>query len=70
MVINYFKELFSITFPPKFDRFLSEITIPDIISQMNQRLLKIAIEDEVREVLFMMHPEKASGPDGMTTFFF
>ena len=37
---------------------------------MNQRLLKIATKDEVREALFMMHLEKAPGPDGMTALFF
>ena len=37
---------------------------------MNQRLLGIAMENEVREALFMMHPEKAPGPDSMTTLFF
>ena len=37
---------------------------------MNQRLLRIATENEVREALFMMHLEKALGPDGMTSLFF
>ena len=37
---------------------------------MNQRRLRVATENEVREALFMMHPEKAPGPDGMTTLFF
>ena len=37
---------------------------------MNQLLLRITIEDEVREALFMMHPEKSLGPDSMTALFF
>ena len=37
---------------------------------MNQNLLRLATEDEVKEALFMMHPKKAPGPDGMTTPFF
>ena len=37
---------------------------------MNQRLLRVATENEVREALFMMHPVKTPGPDGMTTLFF
>ena len=53
----------------EFDDFLSEVT-PGITPQMNQRLLRIATEDEVREAVFMMHPEKAPGPDGMTALFF
>ena len=37
---------------------------------MNQCLLRLATEEEVKEALFMMHPEKAPGPDGMTALFF
>ena len=37
---------------------------------MNQILLRMATEEEVRQALFMMHPEKAPGPDGMTALFF
>ena len=37
---------------------------------MNQCLLRVASDNEVKEVLFMMHPERAPGPDGMTALFF
>ena len=37
---------------------------------MNQRLIWLETEEEVRQALFMKHPEKAPGPDGMTTLFF
>ena len=67
--VDYFEEIFSSTSPSEFDSFLSEVT-PGITPEMNQRLLKLATEDKVREVLFMMHPEKAPGPDGMTALFF
>ena len=69
MAVEYFEELFTTTSPSEVDEFLSEVT-PDITPQMNQQLLRIATEDEVREALFMMHPEKAPGPDGMTALFF
>ena len=52
-----------------FDSFLEEIG-PSISPQMNQMLLRLATEEEVWQALFMMHPEKAPGPDGMTTLFF
>ena len=37
---------------------------------MNEMLLRLATEEEVRQALFMMHPEKAPGPDGMTALFY
>lgn len=69
MAVDYFEDLFSTTSPSDFDSFLDEVT-PSITSQMNQRLLRIATEDEVKQALLMMHPEKAPGPDGMTALFF
>ena len=69
VAVDYFEELFSTTSPSVFDDFLSDIT-PGIMPQMNQWLLRLATEEEVREALFMMHPEKAPGPDGMTALFF
>ena len=49
--------------------FLEEI-VPSISPQMNQILLRITTEEEVRQALFRMHPEIAPGPDGMTALFF
>ena len=69
VAVDYFKDLLSTTSPSEFDSFLTEVT-PGITPQMNQRLLRITTENEVREALFMMHPEKAPGPDDMTTLFF
>ena len=37
---------------------------------MNQHLLRLATEEEVKEALFMTHPDKVPGPDGMTAIFF
>ena len=69
VAVDYFEDLFQTTTPTGFDGFLDEIT-SSITPQMNQRLLRLATEEEVRMALFMMHPEKAHGPDGMTTLFF
>lgn len=69
VAVSYFDELFQTTSPSEFDAFLDEIgsiTTP----QMNQRLIRLATEDEVRHALFMMQPEKAPIPDGMTAFIF
>ena len=69
VAVDYFENLFSTTNPTVFDSFLAEVP-PGITAQMNQRLLRLATEEEVRQTLFMMHPEKAPGPDGMTALFF
>ena len=57
VAVDYFGDLFQKTSPTKFNVFLEEI-IPTITPQMNQRLIRLATEEEVRQALFMMHPEK------------
>ena len=69
VAVDYFEDLLSTTSPTEFESFLTEVTT-GITPQMNQHLLRIATESEVKEVLFMMHLEKAPGPDGMTALFF
>ena len=69
VAIDYFDKLFTTTSPSNFNSFLAEVT-PGITPQMNQRLLRLATKEEVKEALFMMHLEKAPGPDGMTALFF
>ena len=69
VAVDYFGDLFKTTFPTASDGFLDEI-IPTITPQMNQRLVRLATEEEVRQALFMMHPEKTPGPDRMTAPFF
>ena len=68
VAVDYFEELFTTTSPMEFDDCLTKIP-PGITPQMNQRLLRLAIENEVREALFMMLPEKAPGPDDITALF-
>lgn len=69
VAVDYFQDLFLSTVPTDFENFLSEIPV-SITEQMNNRLTALATEEEVRRALFMMHPEKAPGPDGMTALFF
>ena len=69
VAVDYFQDLFSTTSPSDFESFLAEVTM-EITPQMNQQLLRLATENEVKEALFMMHPEKAPGAHGMTALFF
>ena len=57
VAVDYFEEFFTTTSPTEFDDFLTEVT-PGITPQMNQRLLRVATENEVREALFMMHQRR------------
>ena len=41
-----------------------------VTDDQNRILTSWASEKEVKSALFMMHPEKAPGPDGMTALFF
>ncbi|XP_030479471.2 uncharacterized protein LOC115696725 [Cannabis sativa] len=46
-------------------------SIPAAISNdHNLQLLEPVMEDEIRRALFQMHPDKSSGPDGMTSDFY
>ncbi|KAF8108232.1 hypothetical protein N665_0113s0021 [Sinapis alba] len=69
VAVDYFEDIFNSTSPSDFDGFLEEIP-STITPAMNQRFLRSATEEEVWQNLFMMYPEKAPGPDGMTALFF
>ena len=69
VAIDYFNDLFATTSPSGYEEFLKEV--PTLITEdQNRPLTSWASEEEVRSALFMMHPEKAPGPDGMTALFF
>lgn len=64
VAVDYSDDLFNTISPSKFEFFLNEIT-PNIIHQMNQRLIRIATEDEVKQALFMITTKKQVTPYGM-----
>ncbi|CAA7045137.1 unnamed protein product [Microthlaspi erraticum] len=69
VAVSYFDKLFTSSLPGDFTGVLEHM--PHLITaQENEVLVRHATESEVHDALFMMHPEKAPGPDGMTTLFF
>ncbi|KAG7584349.1 Ribonuclease H-like superfamily [Arabidopsis suecica] len=69
IAVSYFKDLFTTTNPQAFEESLAEVQTM-ITDPINDFLTAPATECEVRAALFMMHPDKAPGPDGMTALFF
>ncbi|XP_073039414.1 uncharacterized protein [Primulina eburnea] len=71
IVLDYFSNLFMSTNPS--DQVTSqaiEHIVPKVNADMNATLCAQFSAEEVRKALFDMHPNKAPGPDGMSTFFF
>ncbi|CAA7026829.1 unnamed protein product [Microthlaspi erraticum] len=69
VAVGYFDKLFTSTLPTDFTGVLAHMP-HRITAQENELLTRRATEMEVHAALFMMHPEKAPGPDGMTVLFF
>ncbi|KAL8119408.1 hypothetical protein AgCh_016796 [Apium graveolens] len=68
MIRNYFQQLFT-----EGNTHTEEVLrcIPKLVSdQHNSDLLSPISDEEVKDALFHMHPDKAPGPDGMTPAFF
>lgn len=40
------------------------------MTAQNEELMRPIVEEEVKEALFQIHPDKSPGPDGMTPDFF
>ena len=69
MAESYFKDLFVATPIVNIEGVVQAVE-RQVTPQMNDRLTQRYSPDEVRTALFQMHPSKASGPDGMSLFFF
>uniref|UniRef100_A0A2N9I5I3 Reverse transcriptase domain-containing protein n=1 Tax=Fagus sylvatica TaxID=28930 RepID=A0A2N9I5I3_FAGSY len=67
--VDYFERLFASSQPTQINETL--MAVDSTVSQdANRKLLLPFSVDEVRVALFQMHPSKAPGTDGMTSFFF
>ncbi|XP_010445465.1 PREDICTED: uncharacterized protein LOC104728135 [Camelina sativa] len=62
-------DLFTSSEPSDFAEMLDEVQ-PSISLETNELLTREVTEHEVKHALFMMHPDKAPGPDGMTALFY
>ncbi len=69
IAVNYFEELFRSTQPANPNDTLSAVESV-VTMDANQNLLRPFLAEEVRAALFQMHPSKAPGPDGMSSFFY
>ncbi|GMY35564.1 hypothetical protein FCV25MIE_30806 [Fagus crenata] len=69
MVVQYFEDIFSASTGLEVEntvRCIPSVVTPD----MNRQLLSQFTAVEVQQATFQMHPSKAPGPDGMSSFFF
>jgi hypothetical protein len=69
IAVNYFAGLFRTNHLGDLTKVISAVN-STVTPKANQNLLRPYTEDEVRVALFQMHPLKAPGPDGMSSFFF
>jgi hypothetical protein len=69
IAVNYFRNMFATSYPTRIAETLT--AVEKVVSEeSNQRLLQPYTSEEVRVALFQMHPSKAPGSDGMSSFFF
>lgn len=45
-------------------------TTTKVTHEMNEMLIREPTEEEIKKAMFAIHPEKASGPDEMTSLFY
>lgn len=67
--IQYFQDLFILSSPTNFNEVLN-LMDHLVTLEMNNTLLQGYNPEEVKQVLFQIHPSKSPGPDGMSLFFF
>jgi hypothetical protein len=69
ITVNYFRNMFATSYPTRIAETLT--AVEKVVSEeSNQRLLQPYTSEEFRVALFQMHPSKAPGSDGMSSFFF
>ncbi|XP_024010299.1 uncharacterized protein LOC112085326 [Eutrema salsugineum] len=69
VALQYFQKLFSSSIPSDLEDSLRFIT-EKVSDNDNEFLLKDPSENEIKDALFDINPDKAPGPDGMTSKFY
>ena len=69
IAVHYFEDIFRTTHPRDLSEVLSAVN-STVTQEANISLLRSYTDDEVRVALFQMHPSKAPGPNGMSSFFY
>ncbi|CAA7048395.1 unnamed protein product [Microthlaspi erraticum] len=66
---SYFQTLFSSSCPQESDEALRYVT-EKVTPEMNRSLTKLPTNEEIKKAISEMNPDKAPGPDGMTSLFY
>lgn len=66
---EYFANLFTASVPQDREEAF-RFTTAKVSQEMNEMLIREPTDVEIRKAMFAIHPEKAPGPDGMTSLFY
>lgn len=69
IISKYFQNIFTSSQPQEADTVIRALT-PCISAETNRKLTMLPTDLEIREAMFAIHPEKASGPNGFSASFF
>lgn len=69
IISKYFQNIFTSSQPQEADTVIRALT-PCISAETNRKLNMLPTDLEIREAMFAIHPEKASGPNGFSASFF
>lgn len=69
LALDYFANLFTASAPSDREEAF-RFTTEKVTEEMNAMLTREPSEEEIKDAVFAIHPEKAMGPDGMTSLFY
>lgn len=69
VIVDYFLKLFDSQGSVDVSDILRFVH-PRVLPEMNHDLIRLVLNEEIKDTLFQMHSTKASGPDGMSSGFY